>query len=128
MNVDEDKSAPSTPSAPSEQLSTSPPKAVRRKRWRLVALSIAVILALAGGVPWVLHSLSTESTDDAYVNSYVTFVAPRVTGQVARVLVSDNNRVKKGDVLVELDPEPYQVQVAIKQAAVDTAQANLVLT
>jgi membrane fusion protein (multidrug efflux system) len=40
--------------------------------------------------------------------------------------VEDNNRVKKGDVLVELDPEPYRVQVAIKQAAVDSAQANLV--
>ena len=61
------------------------------------------------------------------MNSYVTFVAPRVAGQVARVLVDDNNRVKKGDVLVELDPEPYRVQVAIKQAAVDAAQANLVV-
>jgi len=71
--------------------------------------------------------LSTVSTDDAYVNGYVTFVAPRVSGQVARVLVDDNNRVKKGHVLVELDPKQYQVQVAIKQAAVDNAQANLVL-
>ena len=57
----------------------------------------------------------------------MTFVAPRVSGQVTRVLVEDNNRVKPGDVLVELDPKPYQVQVAIKQAAVDTAQANLTL-
>ena len=71
--------------------------------------------------------MHTVSTDDAYVNSYVTFVAPRVIGQVARVLVEDNNRVKKGDVLVELDPEPYRVQVAIKQAAVDAAQAELVV-
>jgi membrane fusion protein (multidrug efflux system) len=54
-------------------------------------------------------------------------VAPRVAGQVARVLVEDNNRVRKGDVLVELDPEPYRVQVAIKQAAVDSAQADLVV-
>jgi len=42
-------------------------------------------------------------------------------------MVDDNNRVKKGDVLVELDPEPFRVQVAIKQAAVDTAQANVVV-
>jgi membrane fusion protein, multidrug efflux system len=76
----------------------------------------------------VIRALNTISTDDAYVNGYVTFVAPRVSGQVTRVLVEDNNRVKKGDVLVELDPKPYQVQVAIKQAAVDNAQANLVLT
>jgi len=77
--------------------------------------------------PVLQHLLSTVSTDDAYVNGYVTFVAPRVSGQVARVLVDDNNRVKKGHVLVELDPKQYQVQVAIKQAAVDNAQANLVL-
>lgn len=79
-------------------------------------------------VPRIFHALHTVSTDDAFVNSYVTFVAPRVSGQVARVLVDDNNRVKKGDVLVELDPEPFRVQVAIKQAAVDSAQADLVVT
>lgn len=75
----------------------------------------------------MIHAFNTISTDDAYVNGYVTFVAPRVSGQVIRVLVDDNNRVKQGDVLVELDPQPYKVQVAIKQAAVSTAQANLVL-
>jgi membrane fusion protein (multidrug efflux system) len=90
----------------------------------VVVIVVAAILIF--GIPGVIHALHTVSTDDAYVNSYVTFVAPRVEGQVARVLVDDNNRVKKGDVLVELDPEPYRVQVAIKQAAVDAAQANLV--
>ena len=77
------------------------------------------------GITRVIHTLHTASTDDAYVNSYVTFVAPRVAGQVQRVLVDNNNRVKKGDVLVELDPEPYRVQLAIKQAAVNAAQADL---
>jgi membrane fusion protein (multidrug efflux system) len=87
---------------------------------------VAALLIFVG-IPRLLHALNTVSTDDAYVNSYVTFVAPRVTGQVARVLVDDNNRVKKGEVLVELDPEPYRVQVAIKQAAVDSAQADLIV-
>ena len=70
--------------------------------------------------------LNTVSTDDAYVNGHVTNVAPRVAGQVSRVLVDDNMRVKKGDVLVQLDKEPYQVQVQIKQAAVAAAEADLV--
>ena len=70
--------------------------------------------------------LNTVSTDDAYVNGHVTFVAPRVAGQVSRVLVDDNYRVKKGDLLVQLDKEPYQVQVAIKKAAVAAAEADLV--
>lgn len=78
-------------------------------------------------VPRFFHAWHTVSTDDAYVNSYVTFVAPRVSGQVARVLVDNNNRIKKGDALVELDSEPYRVQVAIKQAAVESAQAELVV-
>src|SRR5262249_57723798 len=74
---------------------------------------------------WATTALNTGSTDDAYVNSHVTFVAPRVSGQVIEVLVDDNYRVKKGDVLVRLDKEPFEVQVAIKRAAVVTAEADL---
>jgi membrane fusion protein (multidrug efflux system) len=99
----------------------------KRRRWVLPLVIVLIVLALLVGIPKALHALNTVSTDDAYVNSYVTFVAPRVAGQVARVLVEDNNRVKKGDVLVELDPEPNSLQVAIKQAAVDSAQAELVV-
>jgi membrane fusion protein (multidrug efflux system) len=85
---------------------------------------LAMVLAL--GIPWVHRVLNTVSTDDAYVNGHVTFVAPRVAGQVLRVLVDDNNRVHKGDLLVQLDPEPYQVQVKIAQAAVTAAQSDVV--
>jgi membrane fusion protein, multidrug efflux system len=99
----------------------------KRRRWVLPVVVLLAIGVLFVGIPKVVHALNTVSTDDAYVNSYVTFVAPRVAGQVARVLVEDNNRVKKGDVLVELDPEPYRVQVAIKQAAVVSAQAEVVV-
>ena len=103
-------------------------KASSKRRRVLIVVAIVVgILLLVLGVPRVIRAFNTVSTDDAYVNGYVTFVAPRVSGQVARVLVDNNNRVKKGDVLVELDPEPYQVQVAIKKAALDAAQANLVV-
>jgi membrane fusion protein (multidrug efflux system) len=89
---------------------------------------LAVAGLAAGGyflVPWVKTALNTVSTDDAYVNSHVTFVAPRVAGQVTEVLVDDNYRVKKGDLLVQLDKEPFQVQVAIKRAAVASAEADL---
>ena len=92
-------------------------------------LGAAAVLILAAalwiGVPWVRTALNTVSTDDAYVNGRVTFVAARVRGQVARVLVDDNNRVRKGDLLVEMDKEPFQIAVAIKKAAVDTATADL---
>ncbi len=86
-----------------------------------------VVLAAAAylGIPWVITILNTVSTDDAYVNGHVTMVAPRVYGQVKKVLVDDNMRVKKGDILVRLDREPYIVDVRIKQAAVTAAQADL---
>ena len=129
MSTEESKPAPeATPPAASAAIPHPPPPPQSRPRpgrRLLVGIIVAVVLLLLL-VPRVIHALHTVSTDDAYVNSYVTFVAPRVAGQVSRVLVDDNNRVKKGDILVRLDPEPYEVQVAIKQAAVNTAEADLI--
>lgn len=102
------------------------PKSRRARKWLLLAGAAA---GLGGGayflVPWVITTLTTVSTDDAYVNGHVTFVAPRVSGQVAAVLVDDNCRVRKGAILVRLDPEPFDVQVNIAKAAVVAAQADL---
>ena len=96
-------------------------------RRALVAAGAVLILAAVWllVIPWIKLTLNTVSTDDAYVNGHVTFVAARVNGQVSRVLVDDNNRVQKGDLLAQLDKEPYQTAVAVKQAAVDIAKADL---
>jgi membrane fusion protein (multidrug efflux system) len=103
------------------------PPAHRYRKWLLL---VGVVAALVVGgyflVPWVDTLLNTVSTDDAYVNGHVTFVAPRVKGQVVCVLVDDNQRVKKGDILVQLDKEPYRIAVDQKRAALDLAQAKLV--
>src|SRR4051794_40207354 len=106
---------------------TADTRRINRKRKLLAgALGCVVLAALAVfGIPWVKEMLSTVSTDDAFVNGHVTFVAPRVAGQISRVLVDDNNRVRKGDLLAALDKEPYRVAVSEKQAAVDTANADL---
>jgi membrane fusion protein, multidrug efflux system len=110
-------SKPATPTA------QRPP---RRRTLLLGALGVLVLVAaLWFGIPYILLTLSTVSTDDAFVNGHVTFVAARVRGQVSRVLVDDNNRVHKGDLLVQLDKEPFQDAVAVKKAAVDSAQADL---
>src|SRR4051794_27396581 len=104
----------------------APKQRITPRRILLIGVLGAVVIAAAVfGIPWIRFVLSTVSTDDAFVNGHVTFVAPRVHGQVSRVLVDDNNRVRKGDLLVELDKEPFRDAVAMKKAAVDTAQANL---
>jgi membrane fusion protein (multidrug efflux system) len=116
---------PQNPPSPQAVLPEKP-KPTGRRRMLLGAAGVVILAAaLWFGIPWVQTTLNTVSTDDAYVNSHVTFVAARVKGQVARVLVDDNYRVHKGDLLVELDKEPFQIAVAIKQAAVDTATADL---
>jgi membrane fusion protein, multidrug efflux system len=106
-----------------------PPAAQRSTRRRTLLLGVLGALVLAAalwfGIPYILLTLSTVSTDDAFVNGHVTFVAARVRGHVSRVLVDDNNRVRKGDLLVQLDKEPFQDAVAVKKAAVDSAQADL---
>jgi len=128
MSTEEKTSAPIEPTPPETPPHPTPPPRAAKPGRRRVIIAMIIILVLILAIPRVIHAFHIVSTDDAYVNSYVTFVAPRVAGQVERVLVDDNNRVKKGDVLVELDPEPYEVAVAIKQAAVDTAEANLTAT
>ena len=88
-------------------------KAARKRKLLAGVLGVAVLaVLLVFGIPWVKAMLNTVSTDDAFVNGHVTFVAPRVAGQISRVLVDDNNRVHKGDHLAELDKEPYRVAVS----------------
>src|SRR5688572_18750051 len=99
---------------------------VRKRRWPwIVGLAVAVAACVAA-IPWIQETMNTVSTDDAYVNGHVTYVAPRVSGQVTKVFVEDNNIVHKGDLLLELDSEPYQVQVNISEAAVAAAKADLI--
>jgi len=120
--------APAHPAA--EPVAPGPHEPARpahpRRRWVLLAVILAGLIA--GGIaliPTIRTALNTVTTDDAYINGHVTFLAPRVGGQVARVLVDDNMRVRRGDILVQLDREPYEVQRAIARAAVTAAEAGL---
>src|SRR5215472_11704914 len=119
--------APSVEQRSKSRASTTGEHRPGLKRRLVVGVLGALVLlaALIFGVPWVRLTLNTVSTDDAYVNGHVTFVAARVSGQIARVLVDDNNRVHKGDLLAQLDKEPFEDTVAVKKAAVDTAKADL---
>jgi membrane fusion protein (multidrug efflux system) len=97
---------------------------------RVVLGVIAAVILVVGiyyGVPVIQKMLSTVSTDDAYVNGHVTSVAARVPGQVTQVFVDDNYRVRKGSLLVQLDKEPYRIQVALKKATYENAEANLLV-
>lgn len=108
----------------------APPKPRRLGRLARAGVGVVAVAAVAVvgwrlAAPWAAAEWATVSTDDAYVNGHATTVAPRVAGQVKRVLVDDNMRVKAGDLLVELDDEPYRVQADVKKSAVGTAEADV---
>lgn len=119
--------APTVPTSSTRRVVAQPANVFRIFRRGALWLVVAALVGYGAvaATPWVRRALNTVSTDDAYVNGHVTFVAPRVGGQVAKVFVDDNNRVRKGDLLVELDKEPYEVQVGIAKAAVGAAEADL---
>jgi membrane fusion protein (multidrug efflux system) len=74
---------------------------------------------------WWLHARKFEDTDDAQIDGYITAVSSRVAGTVVAVHFDDNQEVKQGDLLVELDPADLQVAVAQAKAALAQAQAQL---
>jgi len=101
-----------------------------RRRWYrrpLLAgtLMLAIIAGAIGGVLLWRHSRSHESTNDAYIDVVSEHVSPRIAGQVIRVLVNDNQDVKAGQPLVELDPADYQNQLAQAVAEHSRAEAQL---
>jgi membrane fusion protein (multidrug efflux system) len=78
---------------------------------------VPALLILAGGYYW-LTSGASVSTDDAQVKQDIVSVSPQVTGQIVQVFVRDGAKVKCGDLLFRIDPEPYRV-------ALENAQAQL---
>lgn len=73
---------------------------------------------------FIRHALCYVSTDDAFIEGHVVPVSPRVSSYVAKVLVNDNQEVKAGDLVVELDPNDYLVRSAMAKAQLEAAQAE----
>ena len=97
-------------------------RAAKKGRTRL-AVGIGLAVVAIAGLLWWLHARKFEDTDDAQVDGYISSVSPRVPGTVVRVLVEDNQPVKPGDLLVELDAADLEVAMAQARAAVAQAEA-----
>ncbi len=96
-------------------------RALWRKRL-LIGLGLAsmAVAALAGG-RWYLQNLDTVFTDDAYVDAPIAEITPQIDGTIQEVLVSDTQRVERGDLLVRLDPA--DAGLAVQQARANYEQA-----
>src|SRR5947209_20391349 len=115
----ERKQDPATPPPPSAEPQTAP----KRSFWGrpLVILTGSAILGFLFflGLGHLVRSFSHESTDDAFLDGEIISIAPKIAGQVAKVLVHNNQPVKAGESLIEIDPRDFQVAVEQKKAAVE---------
>jgi membrane fusion protein (multidrug efflux system) len=103
---------------------TKPPPPARKPATKWILLGVVLVLAVAG--VWYWHATAGRvSTDDAEVDGHIAPVAAKVSGNVLEVLVSDNQQVKKGEVLVRIDPRDYQAKVDLARATLQYAQSQL---
>jgi membrane fusion protein, multidrug efflux system len=102
-------------------------------KWTLLLIGLVVLIALAA---WLVYYLTTgrylQETNNAYLQADAVAVAPRVNGYVTAVYVGDNQTVKAGQPLLQIDPRTYratqqqaQALVAVRQADIAAAQAGL---
>ena len=97
------------------------------KRIRRYALMLLVPLLLIGGVSWYyIANDHIVSTDNAYVQQDKVSVSSEVGGRIVEVAVKENQRVRAGDLLYRIDPEPFRIAIAQADAGIAAAQAKVV--
>jgi len=99
------------------------------QRRKVIVLILFCALAVGGilAVFWYLQYASTHiSTDDAFVDGHVHVIAPKISGTIRGIMVEDNQRVARGDLLVEIDPIDYRVRVEDAASAFQAESARIV--
>lgn len=89
-----------------------------KKRYITIGLGA---IALVVGIVFAIHSSFYVSTDDAYVETHTVGIAPKVSGQIIKVYVTDNQKVKEGDLIAEIDSKDYQTKLDEAVAKYDMA-------
>jgi len=94
--------------------------------WLFVPAVLILIVVAYFSIHWFTYRLSNSITDDAFVEAHIVNVAPEmVSGRIVSMLVEENDRVVRGQVLAEIDPVPYRDQVELARSKVEGAEAEL---
>jgi len=110
-----------TPATPAPAPAPPPPRRRLPRRYFLIGL----IVLLVAGLTFYLVNRGFESTDDAFIEAHVLQISPQIAGLVSKVYVEDNQQIKAGDLLVELDPRDNQAVYDSAKANSDSAEAKL---
>ena len=101
------------------------PRKTVNKKGRIAILGVVAALAvIALAVPAIRFAFAHESTDDAFIDGHIIGIAPKVAGEVLAVHVEDNQLVKEGDPILEIDPRDYQAKVAEHRGKVAATEAE----
>jgi len=119
--------APKTVPARAPAAETPPPPPRQRSRRPFIILGAVLALVALGAIIYWLLNRNYETTDDAQIDGDIFQISSRVAGQVNKVLVTDNQHVTQGQVLVTLDPRDAEASVAQAKANVEQAQAQLIV-
>ena len=95
-----------------------------RRRVLLVALILLPVIAAAWLGYYFVKVRPFETTDDAFIDGRTIPISPKVAGHVLKLPVTDNQRVKKGDLLVQIDPRDFEVRLDIARANLAAAQSR----
>jgi membrane fusion protein (multidrug efflux system) len=97
----------------------------KKSRRKFIIIGVVLLLAVIGGL-FYWHSTYTENTDDAQVDGDLYQVSSRVTGQVVKVYVDDNQKVEAGQLIAEIDPKDYNVALQQAEANLANSRAGLI--
>jgi membrane fusion protein (multidrug efflux system) len=122
---DEGEDKPKDEQAPKPPLLARLRESARKHPVRAALIALGVVAALVGGLIFYLHTLTYEDTDDAEVDGDISAVSPRISGTVTAVHVVDNQVVRAGDPIADLDPRDYDVAVSQARAGLEQAEAQL---
>ncbi|VIO77153.1 putative multidrug resistance protein EmrK [Bradyrhizobium ivorense] len=107
----------------STKIDVRPSRKVIKRAALALAAALGIVVAADFGYDYITTGRYLESTDDAYVKADTTIIAPKVSGYIARVLVTDNQPVKAGQLLAEIDDRDYRTALNQARADVDAADA-----
>ena len=106
-----------------DQISEESAKKQRKPFKRYIAAVLVVIIIVAVGY-FIHDALNYQTTDDAYVETTTVQVAPKVSGQIVDVFITDNQKVKEGDLVAKIDPADYEVKLAQAEAKYERTLLN----
>jgi membrane fusion protein, multidrug efflux system len=112
------------PGAPAVMVTAAADAPVKKKRRPFAILGVVAVVALAIIGVYTFLTAGRENTDDAQIAADVVPIGTRVAGAIARVHVKENQLVKRGDLLVEIDPSDYDARVQQAEAELATANAQ----